>query len=94
MASLPTKGNDMTKRSAAAITLQRPPEPITTTAMLAALQPLLDLLGIESADDVRSVHVYDSRIRVSVVPRHRGRRQHDSVVNVTYPVTFDDGEDA
>jgi hypothetical protein len=85
----------MSKRpAAAAITLQRPPEPITTSSMAAAVQPLLDLLGISSLDDVRSIHVYDSRIRVAVVPRHRGRRQHDSVVSVTYPVAFDpDQED-
>lgn len=83
----------MSKRTApAVVTLQRPPEPLTTRGVETALQPLLDLLGIESADDVRSVHVYSSRIRVSLVPRHRGRRQHDSTVNVAYPVAFDPEE--
>lgn len=80
----------MSKSPTAAMTLRRPPEPITTASMAKAVQPLLDLLGIESLDDVVSLHVYDSRIRVAVVPRHRGRRQHDSRLSVTYPVAFDE----
>lgn len=85
----------MSKTRAAAITLQRPPEPITTSSLAAAVQPLLDLLGLPDMDDVISVHVTGDRVSIVVVPRHRGRRQHDSRVRATYHVTWDGegGED-
>lgn len=74
---------------AAALTVKRPPAPITSSAMATAMQPLLELLGLESADDVSSVTITAGRVRVNVVPRHRGRRQHDALVRVSYPIVFD-----
>jgi hypothetical protein len=74
---------------AAAVQLQRPAEPITTTSLQAALQPLLELLGLPDGEDVLSIHVGPSRVALVVIPRHRGRRQHDSRLRVTYPVVYD-----
>lgn len=79
----------MPKRATAAVTVQRPPAPITTTALNEALRPVLELLGIESADDLSSLTVTPSRVRVNVIPRHRGHRQHDALLRVSYPVVFD-----
>jgi hypothetical protein len=79
----------MSKTRAAAITLQRPPEPITTSSLLAALQPLADVLGLPELDDVLSIHLSESKVAVTVIPRHRGRRQHDSRLRVVYPVVYD-----
>lgn len=81
--------------AAAAVTIKRPPVPITSTALEAALMPLLQLLGLEhsSADDVAGLTVTPTRIRVQLKPRHRGRRQLDALLRVSYPVVFD-GDDA
>lgn len=80
-----------TKRTpSAAVTLQRPPNPITTTTLEAALQPLLDVLGLPDASDLVSIHVGTSKVAVVVVPRHRGKRQHDARLRATYPVVYDE----
>lgn len=79
----------MSRARAAAVTLQRPPEPITTSSLQAALQPLCDLLGLPELDDVLSIHLSESKVALVVVPRHRGRRQHDSRLRVVYPVVYD-----
>jgi hypothetical protein len=80
-----------TKRTpAAAVTTQRPAVPITTAALQAAVQPLLELLGLPDADDVVSIHIGPSRVAVVLIPRHRGKRQHDSRLRVTYPVVYDE----
>lgn len=80
----------MTKpTAAAAVTIKRPPAPITSSALEGALAPLLELLGLESLDDVAGLTVTPTRIRVQLRPRHRGRAQHDALVRVSYPVVFD-----
>lgn len=77
--------------AAAAVTIKRPPAPITSTMLEAALEPLLELLGLDhtAVDDVAGITVTPSRVRVQLKPRHRGRRQHDALVRVSYPVVFD-----
>lgn len=81
--------------AAAAVTIKRPPVPITSSMLEAALEPMLLLLGLEhsAVDDVAGITITPSRIRVQLKPRHRGRRQHDALVRVSYPVVFD-GEGA
>jgi hypothetical protein len=78
--------------AAAAVTLKRPPAPITSSALEAALGPVLELLGLDNADDLAGLTVTPSRIRVQLKPRTRGRRQHDTLVRVSYPVVFDGGD--
>lgn len=77
------------KRRAAAVTLQRPARPITTTDLQAALTPLVELLGLPSGEDVTAIHITVDKVAVTVVPRHRGRLQHDTRLRVVYPVAFD-----
>lgn len=80
-----------TKRTpTAAITVQRPAQPITTTTLDSALQPLLDVLGLPDSQDLVSIHVGTAKVAVVVVPRHRGKRQHDARVRLTYPVVYDE----
>lgn len=80
------------KQQAAAITLQRPPQPLTTSALESATKPIMDLLGLPGLGDVVSVHITDTKVTLVVVPRHRGRKQHDSRVRVVYPVAYDGEE--
>lgn len=72
----------------AALVMRRPAEPITEQALAVALAPLLELLNAD-LDDVRELHVTKSVVRLVIVPRFRGRAQHDSAVRVTYPIIFD-----
>lgn len=73
---------------AASVTIKRPPVPITSTALAGGLAPVLELLGLDpdAADDVVSMTITRGRIRVQLIPRHRGRAQHDALVRVSYPV--------
>lgn len=77
--------------AAAAVTIKRPRAPITSTALEGALEPLLEVLGLDGVevDDVAGITVTRTRVRVQLKPRHRGRRQHDALVRVSYPVVFD-----
>jgi hypothetical protein len=77
-----------TKKAATAnLTLRRPDSPLTEPDLLAALAPVLELLNLD-ADDVESLTITKTRVRVVLVPRTRGRRQHDSRVRVSYPVSW------
>ena len=81
-----------TKRPTTAnLTLRRPDQPLTRSQLLTALVPLLELLNA-TAEDVTSLTVTHTRVRLQVVPRTRGKRQLDSLVRVSYPVMFDGGE--
>jgi hypothetical protein len=48
---------------------------------------VLELLNLDP-DDVESLTITKTRVRVVLVPRTRGRRQHDSRVRVSYPVSW------
>jgi hypothetical protein len=74
----------------AAVVLRRPPAPITESTLADAIAPLLTLLDAEW-EDVSTLHITHGSIRVGLIPKHRGRRQLDSMLRVTYPVVFDDG---
>jgi hypothetical protein len=76
-----------TKRTPTAnVTLRRPAQPITRPQLLEALAPLLELVQAD-AEDVRSINITPGTIRLQVVPRSRGKRQLDSLLRVSYPVT-------
>lgn len=76
----------------AAVVLRRPAKPLTHKALLEALQPLLDLLDAD-ADDLQAVNVTHGSVRLTVVPRFKGKRQLDQVLRVTYSVLQYDPED-
>ncbi len=70
-----------------------PNEPIARSAVLRLVEPILDLLGGISADDVQYLRIDQSGIRAKVVVRNkRGRRLHESWAHVGVRIVPDDVE--
>lgn len=77
----------------AAIVLRTPSSPLTRSNVLAALEPFVDLLQLD-LDDVLSLTIARTEIRVQMIPRTRGRLQHNARVSVKWPIAYDPDPDA
>lgn len=65
-------------------------EPLERTELVNAMQPLLDLLGVE-AKDVAELHVSHGVVRVRVRPRtSRGKVVPSAIVTVRHRVVEDE----
>lgn len=74
--------------ASAAIVLRRPARTLTRSAMLEALEPLVDLMQLD-LDEVLSLTVTPREVRVHLVPRHRGKPVHNARVRVVWPIAHD-----
>lgn len=76
----------------AAIVLRRPARTLTRSAMLDALEPLVDLMQLD-LDEVLSLTITPKEVRVHLVPMQRGRRVHNARVRVVWPIALDPDPD-
>lgn len=78
--------------ASAAIVLRRPARTLTRSAMLEALEPLVDLMQLD-LDEVLSLTVTPKEVRVHLVPQHRGKPVHNARVRVVWPIALDPLDD-
>lgn len=76
----------------ATVSMRRPEQPITRTMLVEACGPLLDLVNVH-IDDVESLTITRTRVRMVLVPRTKaGRKNLDMALRVSFPV-WPDSED-
>lgn len=68
--------------------LRRPASALTTSTVLAALEPLVDLLQLD-LDEVLSLTITHREVRVQLVPMERGKQLRNARVRVSWPIARD-----